>query len=372
MKLIDKTVNYDENGKPDGIPTYLYDQAEAYQRDPRDAGLEWFASAKLGLSLHYGLSTLLGVPEDPAEHENFNLEQYRLLPQKFSCAHFDAMDIAELAIASGARYISMPAKLKDGFCLFNAPDTEYSSVKSPAQRDLVGEMASVCEYHGLGLCLTYPFTKNWMNNTVIDKPASPTSDTPDEEPFEIIKEKGAPENLEEFKTPFQKTAEKQIRYLLSEYGPIAALKIDGFEDALKKPILKRTFSTITKLAAILQPQILVSFQQGLTGDENFYTVDQAIPSPKTSKNIQGLIHDDASKPLELRFPMSPSSFSYSALLAGKHLTAAAAWALLEKTRLQQSNLLLHTCLMPDGSLDLEDINTLLELGKHIETTGFPD
>ena len=44
------TVNYNEDGIPDGVPTYLFDQVELYHENPLEAGRVWFAHAHLGLS----------------------------------------------------------------------------------------------------------------------------------------------------------------------------------------------------------------------------------------------------------------------------------------------------------------------------------
>ena len=43
------TVNYNDQGMPDSVPTYLFDQAETYKENPRDAALEWFSSAIMGI-----------------------------------------------------------------------------------------------------------------------------------------------------------------------------------------------------------------------------------------------------------------------------------------------------------------------------------
>jgi hypothetical protein len=47
------------------------------------------------------------------------------------------------------------------------------------------------------------------------------------------------------------------------------------------------------------------------------------------------------------------------------------WEQLRYAQRANSNLLVNTALMPDGSLDAEDINTLLEIGRRIEQGGYP-
>ena len=45
------------------IPAYLREYADLYAADPRRAAARWFAEARYGLFLHYGLYSLLGRHE---------------------------------------------------------------------------------------------------------------------------------------------------------------------------------------------------------------------------------------------------------------------------------------------------------------------
>jgi len=45
------------------IPSYLQGYEALYERDPRAAALAWFADARFGLFMHYGLYSLLGRHE---------------------------------------------------------------------------------------------------------------------------------------------------------------------------------------------------------------------------------------------------------------------------------------------------------------------
>ena len=112
------SINYNSTGVPDGTPTYLFDQAETYQKNPPLAAQQWFTSAQMGLAVHFGLFSLLGKHEDVWLLDNWTKEDYNRLPERFLCTNFAADAIVELAIASGARYITMPARWRDGFCLF--------------------------------------------------------------------------------------------------------------------------------------------------------------------------------------------------------------------------------------------------------------
>ena len=47
------------------------------------------------------------------------------------------------------------------------------------------------------------------------------------------------------------------------------------------------------------------------------------------------------------------------------------WEALRGTQRARANLLVNTALMPDGSLDYEDIKTLIAVGERIEKGGYP-
>ena len=69
--------------------------------------------------------------------------------------------------------------------------------------------------------------------------------------------------------------------------------------------------------------------------------------------------------------LTPNTWGYHAEAAGRHEREEAVWEQLRYAQRANSNLLVNTALMPDGSLDAEDINTLLEIGRRIEQGGYP-
>ncbi len=342
-----KTVNYDENGIPDAVPTYLFDQAETYREHPAQAACEWFREARLGLSLRFGLYSLTGKHEDIRQLDSWSDQDYKQLLKHFTCVRFDAMEIVQLAIASGARYIVMPARYRDGFCMFHSQISDFNSVNASANRDLVGEMASVCEYNGIGLCLEYSLGHDWQHY-----------------------EKSLPESDEELNQCQERTT-GQLHELLTAYGPLAAIRFEGIESFRERTRGKINCQDLYDLVHDLQPQCMVAFEQGMLGSEDYFTVEQDIPLPEAPAEIRGFIYEDLSKPLELRISLTPGSLGYCAEQAGKHLRQDEVWQKFAHAGRHDANYLVNTALMPDGSLDLEDLQTLLAVGERIEKEGFP-
>jgi alpha-L-fucosidase len=342
-----KTVHYDENGLPDAVPTYLFDQAETYRESPAQAAREWFREARLGLSVHFGLYSLIGKHEDVRKLDAWSAQDYTQLQKRFTCARFDAIEIVQLTIASGARYVVMPARYRDGFCLFRSQLSDFNSVNAAANRDLVGEMASACEYNGIGLCLEYSLGHDWQRF-----------------------DKGLPESDEDL-LDYQEFCIGQLHELLTGYGPLAAIRFEGLQNMREMSRGKINCQELYDLVHDLQPQCMVSFEQGLLGTEDYFAVEQEIPAPEADADSQGFIFQDLSKPLELRISLTSGSLGYCAEQAGKHLRQDDIWRKFADTIQKDANFLMNTALMPDGSLDLEDIHSLLAVGERIEKGGFP-
>ena len=333
------TVNYNEEGIPDGVPTYLFDQAELYHENSLEAGRVWFANAHLGLSVFFGLHGLVGRHEDVIEREDYPVAEYAALEKQLTAKNFDPIDIVELAIAAGARYLAFPAVYDDGFSLYHTALTDFNSVHSPAHRDFVAELASVCEYHGLGLSLEYSLGVNhhkWPGGI----------------PAEAQKE-------------YLDFVHEQLHELLTKYGPIAAISFNGLR-RMKRLFPRWSPQDFYDQVHGTQPATLVAFRQGHTGTEDFYTVAEELPGSQEDAVTRGHVAANRPrKPLEIRQSLTPGGRGFNACEAGHHLRVE---KLLEKMRYayqHDANLLVNTALMPDGSLDLEDINTLLDFGKKL-------
>ena len=342
------------DGEIDCSPSYLFDYSDQYKINARDAGLQWFHDAFFGLGIHFGLYSLLGKGEKALADGILTPEDYKRLITKLEAPHFDAMDIVEFTIANGMRYINFSVRTADGFSLFNTKKTDYNCTKTPAHRDFLGELASCCEYHGIGLCLNYSHGRDWSRPE--GYPTVTKSDI----------EMGRQLDYQEFMLG-------QLEELLTQYGPIAAICLDGIEVPQSSPALAEFgCQDLYDFVHHLQPQVLLSYNQGLLGTEDFFSCTDRLPAEDADDHIKGFVHSQAEKPAEIRISLTPEALGYHAERAGSHLRPDQVWNELAMARKAQCNLLVNTALMPDGSLDFEDIQTLLEVGKRIEEHGYPN
>jgi alpha-L-fucosidase len=349
------------------MPAYLKGYEELYRSNPRAAARQWFREAKFGLFLHYGLYSLEGRHEWLQFREKIPVAQYARLKDRFAAARFDANAITDLALAAQMRYVNITTRHHDSFCLFATKQTDFHAVDSPSRRDLVQALAEACRKKGLGLCLYYSHGRDWRH------PHAPNNDhwggsaRPDYDPPEPSYATGKEHDLQKY-LDFM-TA--QITELLTDYGPIAAIWLDGIatplSDKTKLPCpqpprqpgnapefrCRELYDYIHRL----QPQVLISYKQGLLGSEDFFAPEH---------KALGVADD---KPMEVCSTLQEGSWGYSE--QKRHLTTDEAWAKLVAARAANANLLLNTGPLPDGSIHPQHARVLREIGQRIRKDGFP-
>ena len=350
------------------VPNYLRDYTDIYADNPRAAGLKWIREAKYGLFLHFGLYSMLGRHEWVQLREKIRVAEYAALAHHFTADKFDADFIAQLAVDAGMKYVNITTRHHDSFCLWDTKQTSFNSVNAPCGRDLVAELAEACDRHSLGLCLYYSHGRDWKHPHAPNNDEYGGSARPEYDPPEPTYATGDAHNLDiylDFMT-------EQITELLTGYGPIAAIWLDG----IAVPAIPKTQGVTNKKEYdvnkhgdpfkcqelydhihSLQPQVLVSYKDGLIGTEDFY-------SPELG---WGFVAPDDGKPAEVCGCLS-GGWGYTA--GTPHKSADDVWELLTTMGKANCSLLLNTGPFPDGSIDPVDAATLREIGKRLQEEGF--
>ena len=336
------------------IPNYLNDYEATYTEDPRGAALEWLRDARYGLFMHYGLYSFLGRHEWVQFREQIRVAEYATLQQYFLADRFDAAHIAELAVEAGMKYITITTRHHDSFCLWDTKQTTFSSVHAPCGRDLIGELADACDTLGLGLCLYYSHGRDWRHPHAPNNDAYGNTARPHYDPPESIYATGEAFDLE----VYLRFMTAQITELLTHYGPVAAIWLDGVRTPQAGDVAAFRTQELYDHIHSLQPQVLISYKDGLTGTEDFYAPEAG---------WQG-IDELKDKPREICGRMS-EGWGYTAGVP--HKNADEIWDQLRSTRARGCNLLLNTGPLPDGSIDPGDEETLRQVGARIRREGSP-
>ena len=232
------------------------------------ARLAWYREARFGLFLHWGPYTVAGAeaswpimaPELSSAMFGTQIaiaeKDYIALPARFNPVDFDPDAWVRLARQAGMRYMVLTAKHHDGFCMFDAPGTDYKITNTPYGRDICLLLAQACARGGMPLGFYYsppdmhhpgyrdtskPATKNWT---------------------------GEPKRKEW--AGYLDYMESHIRKLLTDYGPVAILWFDGLTNHGKYDPAR--FHT---LVHELSPTTLINDRLG--DDYDYVTPEQFVP-----------------------------------------------------------------------------------------------
>lgn len=241
------------------IPNYMKSYTAKWNDSPKKAALEWFKSAKFGMFIHFSPASILKHNSDFAKldkdwfarhtlatqpqkvMDEYAYKEYlydkldhiesevQKLIQDFRPDRFDADSIADLAVKAGMRYITFTTQHVCGrLFMFDTSISKCNSVRI-CGRDFVKELSEACQQRGLGLFLYVMPPSNLLER--------------------------------EIKT--------MLRELLTHYGPIAGIWFDGIWCAYNRPDDYLSTSEFYSYINELQPQCLISFKTGFTGDEDF-------------------------------------------------------------------------------------------------------
>jgi alpha-L-fucosidase len=109
----------------------------------KDVRMNWFAHAKLGIFIHWGIYAVKGVSESWSFYNNhLSYDEYMAQEKGFTADKFDPKQWVDLIEESGARYTVITTKHHDGMALWNTKQSDRNVVKrTPAKRDLIDQFA---------------------------------------------------------------------------------------------------------------------------------------------------------------------------------------------------------------------------------------
>ncbi len=260
--------------------------------------LDWFQDQKFGLMMHWGPYSQWGVVEswsicsedepwcrrsipDYVEYKR----RYEALPKTFNPVKFDPSAWARAARQAGMRYVVFTTKHHDGFAMFDTAQTEYRITgpgvpfASDPRANVVKEIFAAFRGEGLGTG-AYFSKPDWHSPDYW----APEWATPDRNV------NYDPARYPERWNRFKEFTFKQIEELMTGYGPVDILWLDGgwvrpypAVPAALRGLLKQPFNQdidmprIAAMARRHQPGLIV-VDRTVTGRyENYRTPEQEIP-----------------------------------------------------------------------------------------------
>lgn len=355
------------------VPSYLKGYEKLYARDPHKANLEWFRNARFGLFLHWGLFSYYGENCPYIYEHNVPIPAYKKTMEKFTAEKFDADFITDLALGAEMKYVNMVTRHHDSFSLWDTRQSDFNSMSAPARRDFVAEMAEQCAKKGLGFFTYYSYGLDWVH------PWFPTEESG------IVRAPKRVDGYHKWKAGddnrhYIEFVNGQIRELLSNYGPIAGMWFDPISSYYQRPDLlpvEETYALIRKL----QPGCLICYKNGATGTEDFITPEVRIHSGALKWLDRGQGSEEFKRKVranwkrmvkglkEFNGRMEKKGWGY--VRDTERIDADEALSRLAYAGEQESNMLLNTGPLFDGSIHPKAVATLREVGRRIRRDGWP-
>jgi len=243
----------------------------------RDKRMRWFRDARFGMFIHWGLYAIPagewngkqvpGIGEWIMNSARVPVSEYEQLVERFNPVRFDARRWVRIAKDAGMKYIVITSKHHDGFCLFDAGNSDYDVMATPFKRDILKELSAACKREGIRLCF-YHSIMDWHHPDYL--PRRPWDPRP-----------GVPADFSRY-IAYMKA---QLRQLVMQYGPLGILWFDGEWESTWTHEMGRD---LYEYVRGLQPSIIVNNRvdkgrrgmQGMNSPEfagDYGTPEQEVP-----------------------------------------------------------------------------------------------
>ena len=277
--------------------------------------IEWFRDQGFGLFIHWSVDSQLGVGISHSlvgASEDYTNRFFTDLPETFDPSQFHPQDWARLSKIAGVRYVMFTTKHHSGFAMYDTATTSFGIMHTPFHRDITAEVFKAFREQGIAPGVYFsPDDFYWLHK------------------HGKLIEREVPE-VQPVNNPGLMAYDKaQIRELLTKYGPIDLLFLDG------------GFTGLRDLAWKLQPNIVVT--RGA-----MQTPEQYLPGVAPKGAWESCIT------IGQAWQYQPQNDPYK---SGRKLIS-----LLIQTRAKGGNLLLDVGPKPNGELPIQEEERLREIG----------
>jgi alpha-L-fucosidase len=118
--------------------------------------MQWFADAKFGIFIHWGIYAVDGITESWSFFDgDISYADYMKQAKGFTASRYDPQAWADLIEASGAKYAVLTSKHHDGMALWDTQQGLNVVKDTPAHRDLVAPFVKALRKDGLKVGLYF-------------------------------------------------------------------------------------------------------------------------------------------------------------------------------------------------------------------------
>ncbi len=309
-----------------------------------DNKMNWFRDAKLGIFMHWGIYSVLGVTESWSFFSGeVPYDKYMNQLEGFTAENYDPKKWAELYKKIGAKYAVLTTKHHDGVALWDTKESDLNVVKkTPAKRDLIAPYCEALRENGLRVGMYFSHL-DWNHP---DYPAlHPKSDewwatSPYNSP-----QNGEADDYDKWNN-FLKFHKAQLTELLTNYGTVDLLWFDGVWERTEE---QWDFNGMNEYIRSINPEIIINSRIGGFGD--YKTPEQALPVTRPEGDWEFCVT------LNDSWGYNPDDNNYKST---RQLVR-----IFTECIGMGGNLLLDIGPKPDGTIDEKDEKALLSFGEWV-------
>ncbi|MCG6191238.1 alpha-L-fucosidase [Maribellus maritimus] len=216
---------------------------------------EWFSGLGFGMFIHWSMDVQLGLVISHSmvgASDDYLYRYVNELPNTFNPDEFDASEWAKAAKLAGMKYVVFTTKHHNGFCMFDTKTTDFNIINTPYGEDITRQVIDAFRKEGLAIGLYF---------------------SPDD--FHFLYRQGVlisrtrPEVLASNNEQLNKYVKRQMTELMTQYGNIDIVFLDGMEQYGK--------TEVAKVCWDINPDIVVTRGAIKTPEQEI--PDKPIPAP---------------------------------------------------------------------------------------------
>ena len=293
----------------------LHTQAQINQSNNKPERVSWYQDLGFGMFIHWNIDVLLGavISHSLAGASDAYAEKYFTeLPAYFNPEKFNPTSWARAAKLAGMKYVVFTTKHHSGFCMWDTKTTSLNIMNTPFKRDITKEIIEAFRKEGIAIGMYFsPEDFHYFYQHKIP-----------------IGRLQLPQHYPVNNTGLMEHDKKQLKELLTQYGKIDILFLDGPGDGLRE------------YAWSIELDIVITRDLMKTPEQN--TPNEPLPRPWESCYTMGT--DWGYKPTN-----------------DQHKTGTQVINMLIEIRAKGGNFLLNVGPKPDGEIQIEQQNILQEI-----------
>ncbi len=259
------------------LVSFLAGNAQNYKPTSQNlAARKWFDSARLGMFIHWGASSVLGHGEWVMNNRNIHVPDYQRLIHIFNPIDFNAAEWVKTAKDAGMHYITFVSRHHDGFSNWDTKQSDWKITNTPYGKDVLKQLADECKKQNIKLFLYYSLLDWYRTDYQYETGRTGT---------------GTGRTKKSHWDSYINFMKAQLTELLTNYGDIAGIWFDGHWDQLENDHNKKSVSKVDwkydeiySLIHKLQPSALIGNNHHLMPieGEDFQMFEKDLPGGNTT------------------------------------------------------------------------------------------